>query len=83
MQCLSPEDNQVIVPDWMLNSMCIPEATECVVRTTVLDKISGITLQPCTSDFNDKDVERQTGKKQSKVFMDECTIESELQRIGT
>ena len=64
LQCLSPEPNQIIVPDWMMRSMFLDECTTVNVRTAELDKIAGLTLQPCNSDFNEKDVLASTERAQ-------------------
>ena len=83
LQCLSPEPNQIIVPDWMMRSMFLDECTAVNVRTAELDKIAGLTLQPCNSDFNEQDVIGATGKGTKMFLTDALTSFNSITRGQT
>ena len=83
LQCLSPEPNQIIVPDWMMRSMFLDECTTVNVRTAELDKIAGLTLQPCNSDFQEDDVIAATGKGTKMFLTDALTSFTSITRGQT
>ena len=56
----APEDNQIIVPDWMMKSMFIEDATKVnFAEIPTLDRCQNVTLQPIDSNF--KNVHKETG----------------------